>query len=140
MGLSSQPPRGPRPKKRRKHRGKSATEQLTLKIARRLEVVPRAKKTTNAFGRCLPHCFEELYFSSPWAALAFIEELARRNPRRKGNVRLPKWKRPDGVRAVIAVRHRECAGRGCDECEHYGWGVRYMIGIPIRPCLKHGAA
>jgi len=108
-----------------------------LKIARREGLVPKAQKTTKAIGRCLPHCYQEIGFSSPWAAANYFNELARMRRSQKGNLRLEKDYAPPGVRRVVAVRCPSCKGSGCHECEDFGWGVEYIVGIRKKPCPRH---
>jgi hypothetical protein len=105
-----------------------------LTTARRLEIAPKARKTTEGVGRCVEHAYEMLGFSSAWGLVAFIDELARRSPGQKRNVRLPSWKTPEGVRAVIAVRCRQCMGRGCSApaCSMFGWGVVMKVSVRKR--------
>src|SRR5580700_4801085 len=109
----------------------SSTERIMLTTARALGIAPKAKKTTDAIPRCLDHCYELLGFSSSWELARFIEDLATRSPGKKGNVRLPSWKTPPGAHArhVVAVRCRECKGRGCRRCDQYGWGIRLVVAI-----------
>jgi len=132
-------PRHRRGKGNRRINAKSSLERLVVRIARREKVTGPAKKTTEVRGVCLSHCFEQLGFSSPWAAATYIDELFRRHPRAK-TVRLPKEKRPEGVRLVIAVRCRLCNGRGCQADGGYGVGCRYILAIPTKACTKHEAA
>jgi hypothetical protein len=108
--------------------------------ARKFGIATTAKKTTEGIGRCIDHAFELLGFTSGWALAHFIEDLARRSPGKKRNVRLPRWKVPDGLRAVVAVRCKHCKGRGCIKCDHYGWGILLKVPIHKRPCPRHEAA
>jgi hypothetical protein len=111
-----------------------------LKAARTAGLAPKALRTTDAIPQCLDHAYEALGFTSAWDLAHFIEELARRSPGKKGNVRLPSWKTPTGARYVLGVRCRECKGRGCRRCEMYGYGVRLVVSTKTRACAKHQAA
>jgi hypothetical protein len=147
MWPGSQPPNVTRPRRRkggkRRINAMSATARLMLATARRLEVAPKAKRTTEVIPRCLTHACEELGFLSPWDLAIYLDELARRSPLarrppKKGRsfrVRLPPEKRPPGARLAVGVRCARCAGRGCLKCEQFGWGVLYTIGITKR---EHG--
>jgi hypothetical protein len=117
----------------------SSTERLMLATARKLGITAKLRKTTDAIPRCLDHAFESLGFSSAWDLARFIEDLAGRSPGKKGNVRLPSWKTPEGGRYVVAVRCRECKGRGCRRCDQYGWGIRLVVAINKGACAKHDA-
>jgi hypothetical protein len=111
-----------------------------LRIAREKGVAAKPKRTTEGIGRCLPHCHEELGFSSPWDLAMYLDELARRSQGWKGNVRLPSEKTPPGVRLAIGVRCKHCKGRGCHRDEMMGWGVVYRVAIRKRECAQHEAA
>jgi len=112
-----------------------------LATARKLEVAPKAKRTTTAIPRCLAHACSECGFpDNPWGLALYLDELGRRLPGRKGrNVRLPPEKCPDGVRAAIGVRCKRCKGAGCGRCEMMGWGVIYRVPIRKRECEHHEA-
>jgi hypothetical protein len=143
-------PRRPRAKSgKRRINAPTGTERLMLATARKLGIAPKPKRRTEDIGRCLEHCAEELLgFAGPspasaaWALANFISDLDARRPpgRRKGNIRLPSWKTPPGVRYVVAVRCKGCAGRGCGRCQMYGWGVRLVVAIRKRACENHEAA
>ena len=122
---SQLPPNVKRPRRRAKssRRAPSSTTRLLTKIGRAHGIIAKAKRTTEGVGRCVDHAWELLNFSSPWALAQFIDELARRAPGKKQNVRFPPWKVPEGVRAVVAVRCKRCKGSGCHHCDQYGWGI-----------------
>jgi hypothetical protein len=113
-------------KKKSRRRGANVTgpSPLLLKIAQREGIVEKPPKKTEAKGYCLPHIFEFLNFSSPWALAMFADSLAARSRSRQEYVRLPRWKTERGIRAV-ARRCTVCRGRGagCRQCQGFGWGI-----------------
>ena len=113
-----------------------------LATARKLGVAPKAPKRIEVVPRCLEHAFEELGFSTPWDLAFYLDELARRTPRKGSNVRLPPEKTPGGVRVAIGIRCRHCKGRGCYRCAMHGWGILYRVAIKKREhkCVPREAA
>ncbi len=111
-----------------------------IATARKLGIAAKPRKTTDAIPRCLDHAYEALGFSSAWDLARFIEDLSARSPGKTGNVRLPSWKTPPGARHVIAVRCKDCKGRGCRRCEMYGWGIRLVVAIKKSAFVKHEAS
>src|SRR5579872_4928851 len=89
----------------KRRRGPTPTERIMIAQARSLGIAPRAKKTTEIVPRCLDHCFEDLNFSSAWDLANFIAALDARRPlgKRKGNLRLPDWKTPQGQGVKYAL-------------------------------------
>jgi hypothetical protein len=139
LGTGLPPPtsRGRRRGKNGHRKGPGATERLTLLAARRLQLAPKAPKARTE-GACLEHAFESLGFSSAWALANFIDQLALRS-RGKGNVRLPAWKCPRGVRAVVAIRCKACSAKGCTKCGQFGWGIHFRFPIPRTSRIEKGS-
>jgi hypothetical protein len=129
---------------KRRRNTPTSTERLMIATARRLGVAAKPKKTTAAIGRCLDHVFSDLGFTSAWHLASFIDHLAARTPGKRGNIRLPAWKTPEGegVRYVVGVRCTNCKGAGCGRCQMYGWGVRLVVAVTRRAtrCEKHEPA
>jgi hypothetical protein len=132
------------PRRRRGKGGKrtrpTSTERLMVKTARALGIAPKPRKTTTAVPRCVDHAFEMLGFATAWDLARFIEALAARSPGKLGNVRLPQWKVPEGVRSVVAIRCQACKGRGCSRCDQYGFGILLKVAIKKTKCARHEAA
>ncbi len=143
-------PSGTKPRRRRSKSGKrrngpSSTERLMLATARSLGIAPKAKRTTDAVGRCLDHA------SRRWVHVAHGTSRLRRLAGRTGTAseETPEARStarveacPTPCRAVVAIRCKACSGtgRGCGVCTGYGWGVVLKMPIKTGACVKHQAA
>jgi hypothetical protein len=104
-----------------------------LSVARKLNVAPKAKKTTEAIPRCAAHVdYESLGHTSLASLIIYVDALSRRTGKPLTRVRLPKEKCPAGNRGVTAVRCRRCrtrTGYACRWCDGWQWG--FLFHVPV---------
>lgn len=155
MWPGTTPPRqGP---KRRRARGIGASSALIERIAIREGIAPARKPKGEITPACVPHAFEILGYSSPYACVLALDDIARRRrprrprralpplgPRPKKKLRpaewvepmtLPRWKCPRGYSRVVALRcARRCVGGACDRCDGWGWGFRFYRREGAKTC------